>query len=156
MSSVTHSSFVIERRYPVIPERVFAAFADPVRKRGWFAEDEGMNLLDFETDFRVGGRERTRSRFAEGTPFPGATLTNETWYLDIVPDRRIVTAYTMILGEKRISASLATVELLPAERETVFIFTDQGAYFEGADGPQMREEGWRKLLDKLAQELIKK
>ncbi len=36
--SVTHSTFVIERSYPTSPERVFAAFADPAKKRRWFAE----------------------------------------------------------------------------------------------------------------------
>ena len=30
------------------------------------------------------------------------------------------------------------------------VFTDQGAYFEGADGPKMREDGWRKMLEELA------
>jgi hypothetical protein len=28
--------------------------------------------------------------------------------------------------------------------------THQAAFFEGADGPAMREDGWRKLLDKLS------
>ena len=56
---------------------------------------------------------------------------------------------TMSLGEKRISASLATVEFLPAKTGTDLIFTHQGAFFEGADGPEMRLAGWRKLLDRL-------
>ena len=33
------------------------------------------------------------------------------------------------------------------------IFTHQGAFFEGADGPEMREAGWRKLLDQLATDM---
>jgi uncharacterized protein YndB with AHSA1/START domain len=82
-------------------------------------------------------------------------LTNHSNYQDIVPNRRVVMAYTMTLGDQRISASLATFELLPTERGTDLIFTDQGAYFEGADGPKMREEGWSKLLDGLAKELAR-
>ena len=35
------------------------------------------------------------------------------------------------------------------------MFTEQAAFFEGADGPQMREDGWRKLLDQLAAELAR-
>jgi len=30
--SVIHSTFVIERGYPVPPERVYAAFSDPAKK----------------------------------------------------------------------------------------------------------------------------
>jgi uncharacterized protein YndB with AHSA1/START domain len=77
-------------------------------------------------------------------------LINEGSYQDIVPNRRIVTASTMTLGERRISASLVTVELLPSEDGTELILTHQAAFFEGADGPQMREAGWRQLLDRLA------
>ena len=36
---------------------------------------------------------------------------------------------------------------------TDLIVTHQGAFFEGSDGAQMREQGWRKLLDKLTKEL---
>lgn len=153
--SVTHSTFVIEHTYPVAPQRVFAAFSDPAKKRRWFAEGERGAVEEFTMDFRVGGRELTRSRMGEKTPFPGIALTNETTYQDIVPDRRIVMAYTMTIGDRRISASLATFELLPAEKGTDLIFTEQAAFFEGADGPQMREQGWRKLLEQLAKELVR-
>ncbi len=114
--SVTYSTFVIERRYPATPERVFAAFAGD-------------------------------------TPFPGVALTNQTNYRDIVPSRRIVFAYTMTLGKRRISASLATIELLPADSGTHLIFTEQCPFFEGADGPQMRKQRWRHNLGRLDGEL---
>ncbi len=151
--SVIHSTFVIERSYPKSPERVFAAFADAAKKRRWFAEGEHTAVEEFQMDFRVGGSERVGYRFKEGSPFPGVALKHEGLYQDIVPNRRIVSASTMTLGDKCISASLVTFELLPADKGTDLIFTHQGAFFEGADGPQMREEGWRKLLEKLATEL---
>src|SRR6059036_3255735 len=132
--SVIHSTFVIERTYPATPERVFSAFADPAKKRRWFAEGHSHEVEEFEMDFRVGGAERARYRFKEGTPFKGVALTNEGSYQDIVPNRRVVTASTMTFGDKRISASLVTVELLPTDKGTGLICTHQGAFFEGADG----------------------
>jgi hypothetical protein len=61
----------------------------------------------------------------------------------------------MTLAEKCISASLGTVELLPTASGTRLLFTHQGAFFEGADGPQMREAGWHKLLEKLTVEFAR-
>ena len=151
--AVVHNTFVIERSYLVRPERVFAAFADPAKKRRWFAEGNHTEVEQFEMDFRVGGVERTLYRFKAGTPFPGTTLSNEGRYQDIVTNQRIVLASNMSLGDKRISASLVTFELVPTEKGTDLIFTHQAAFFEGADGPAMREGGWRTLFDKLATEL---
>ena len=70
-----------------------------------------------------------------------------------MPNRRIVIAYTMTLGDHSISSSHATTELLAEPKGTDLIFTEQAAFFEGADGAQIREEGWRKLLDNLAKAL---
>jgi uncharacterized protein YndB with AHSA1/START domain len=153
--SVIHSTFVIERSYPKRPERVFSAFADVATKRRWFAEGESHEVEEFELDFRVGGTERFRYRFKEGTPFEGVALTAEGSYQDIVPNRRVVTSSIMTLGDKRISASLVTIEFLATDKGTDLICTHQGAFFEGADGPQIREAGWRKELEQLAKELTR-
>ena len=107
---VTHGTFTIERYYPVAVERVFGAFADAEKKRRWFVGDR--DVVSHELEFAVGGRERSSTRMGEGTPFAGQVLTNETVYLDIVENRRIVFAYTMAFGERRFSGSLATVELI--------------------------------------------
>jgi uncharacterized protein YndB with AHSA1/START domain len=152
--SVVHSTFVIERSYAVKPERVFAALADPNKKRRWFVEGGGNDVEHFEMDFRVGGTERARF-ISHGAPVKGISFTNNASYQDIVPNQRVVLASTMSMGDKRISASLATFELLPSETGTDLIFTHQGAFFEGADGPEIREMGWQKLLERLEEELAR-
>lgn len=150
--TVTHGTFVLERTYPATPERVFAAFSNPEKKRRWFAECNEAAPETHQLDFRVGGIERTVRIMGENTPFPGTPLTNYTVYQDIVEQRRIVFAYTMSLGDQRISASLATIEMFPATDGTRLVFTEQGAYFENCDGVKGREHGWNVLLDKLATE----
>ena len=152
VQSVIHSSFVIERHYPAKPEKVFAAFAEPEKKRRWYAEARTHDVVKFTMDFRTGGVDQATFRMNQETPFPGALLTNRTTYQDIEPGKRIVLAYTMAFGEKPFSASLVTIELVPNGAGTDLIFTEQGAYFENSDGPQMREAGWQKLLDSLANE----
>lgn len=152
-TSVIHDTFVIQRIYPVSPERVFAAFADPKAKRRWFAESPNHDVEAFEMDFRIGGLEHASYRFKPGGPFEGVMLVNDGSYLDITPGRRIVEASTMTMGGQRISASLVTITLTPAADGTALTCTHQGAFFEGADGPRMRENGWRQLLDQLAKAL---
>jgi uncharacterized protein YndB with AHSA1/START domain len=147
--SVIHNTFVIERNYPVAPERVFEAFADPVKKRRWFVDGGGNQVEHYEMDFRVGGQEH--ARFGHSGPVQGMVFTNEASFQDIVPNRRIVLASKMAVGDKCISASLLTVEFLPSEAGTNLILTHQGAFFEGADGPEMRAAGWRKLLERLTE-----
>jgi uncharacterized protein YndB with AHSA1/START domain len=153
--AVVHSTFVLERSFPVSPERVFQAFADPAQKRRWSVEGGHHTFDYFEQDFRVGGKERFGVHLGPGTPVAGLACTNETTYLDIVPNRRIAFAAAMSIAGNCISASLATVELLPTAAGTDLIFTHQAAFFEGADGPQMREAGWNSLLDRLTAELAR-
>ena len=146
--SVTHSTFAIERKYPAAPERVFAAFSDPAKKRRWFAEGDEFEIEHYALDFQVGGREEARFRGKNGL-----TFSNHTVFQDILPSRHIVFAYTMSMGDKRISSSQATVEFLGTDQGTLLVFTEQAAFFEGADGPKMRQDGWTLLLEALRKEL---
>ena len=146
--SVQHATFTIERVYGASAARVFKAFADPAAKRRWFVEGEGWDVEEFTMDFRVGGEERGRFRFRGGP-----LIRNDTVYQDIVPDRRIIVAYTMTVGENRISASLATMQFDPAAAGTRLTFTEQGAYLDGYADAAEREQGFRGLLDQLEAEL---
>lgn len=145
--SVTHATFAIERTYPASPARVFNAFADPAIKSRWFSTDEAL-VSHHELDFRLGGREINR-----GGPPDGPTFTYDARFEEIVPDERIVSTYTMDMGDVRISVSVATVELRPSGQGTQLIYTEHGAYLDGYDTPAQREEGTQELLDSLGVEL---
>ncbi len=142
---VVHASFTIERSYAASPARVFAAFADPAQKRRWFAEGEGWEVEQFDVDFRVGGHERSRFRFQGGPP-----ITNDSVYQVIQPNERIILAYAMAIDGSPLSGSLLTMEFVPEGTGTSLVFTEQGAYLDGKDGPIHREEGSRELLEALA------
>jgi uncharacterized protein YndB with AHSA1/START domain len=158
-NAVVHSTFTIERTYTAAPARVFAAFANEATKRRWFASGPGSEVEEFSVDFRVGGREKCRFRLTgplpEHAPPVGTQMGNDTTYLDIVPDERIVFAYTMSIAEKPMSASLSTVELSRSGTGTRLTFTEQVAFFDRSDGPKLREAGWRELLQKLDDEVSK-
>lgn len=153
MTDALHDTFTVERRYPQPRARVFAAFADPARKRRWYAEAGGHELDAFEMDFRVGGAQRSAYRMGASTPFPGAPLTNEGAFHNIVDGRRIVEAVHMSLNGNPISVSLLTFEFHDDGEGTRLVCTHQGVFFQGGDGPRMRKDGWTVLLQRLAQAL---
>lgn len=157
MTTTTHGSFVIERTYSASPQRVFAAWADPAAKRAWFVEGEGWDIKSYELDFREGGTERSTFVFLKGKAVFGekTVMSNDTVFNEIVPNERIIFTYSMDRNGKRFSVSLATVEINPADKGTRHIFTEHGAFFDGADGIQMREQGWQELLGKLDAYLYK-
>jgi uncharacterized protein YndB with AHSA1/START domain len=152
--TIAHGTFTVERRYDAAPARVFAAHADPVAFRRWFAEGDNWTIHQWEHDFRVGGRLSGSFRFgAEGN----ATWFNETEYLDIVENSRIVFSYVMgresPAGRIRNSASLATTEIVPDGSGTRLIYTEQGAFLENASDIALREQGCTELFEALGREL---
>jgi len=149
--TVQHSTIVIERRYDASPARVFAAWADPAERSQWDVPGEDWEIAEHEQDFRVGGREA--SRFGpKGDPI----YSSKGWYLDIVPNARIVSAGTMHSGETRSSTTLCTIELLEDGAGTRLILTDQSAFLDGRESPSDRESGWGAILGKLHTYLARK
>lgn len=151
LGSVQHATFVIEKTYEVPPADVFSAFSDPARSDRWYVKSSDWPISEYTHDFRVGGSEHGRF-----SPDGTTLIFNDTVYQDIVPDQRIVFAYSMRVGEKRISSSLTTIELVPVGSGTRLIYTEQGVFLDGADQPTQREQGWTTLLASLGAELERK
>jgi uncharacterized protein YndB with AHSA1/START domain len=146
--SSVHDTFTIERTYPASPERVYQAFADPKAKARWFAAPAAWEQSRGKMEFKVGGKE-----FLSSTPPGHKPHTFDCTYLDIVPNERIVYSYVMHIGEHKISASLATIELAPAGKGTKLKMTEQGVFLDGYDDSGSREKGTHGLLDQLGKAL---
>jgi uncharacterized protein YndB with AHSA1/START domain len=126
--SVTHATFHIERAYDAAPARVFHAFTDQEARSRWFFQVGAWTL------HRHSGGE-TAVGAAESSAFspPGAdvVITNDSLYMDVVPDERLVFAYQMTVAGKPISASLATVEFRAEGQGTRELLEALAAELEG-------------------------
>jgi uncharacterized protein YndB with AHSA1/START domain len=142
--SVVHATFCIERTYPASPAQVFKALTDPAAKAKWFTGGKGYTLLAREMDVRPGGREHVKGRWETGV-----VSTFDAVYHDVVADERIVYAYEMHLDDRKISVSLATLELKSAGTDARLVMTQQGAFLDGYDDAGSREHGSNFLLDAL-------
>jgi uncharacterized protein YndB with AHSA1/START domain len=147
--SVVHGAFHLERTYEATAEQVYKALSDEAAKSRWFHGPEGWRPIERFMDFRVGGRERVKGGF-DGS----VTTTFDAIYHDIVPRERIVYTYEMRLDERKISVSLATLQIKPADQgRTTLIVDEQGAFLDGYDDAGSRERGTGDLLDQLGASL---
>jgi uncharacterized protein YndB with AHSA1/START domain len=148
--SVVHAMFCIERTYPASAPQVFKALTDPKAKAKWFKGGNGYTLLVREMDVRPGGREHVKGRWETGV-----VSTFDAVYHDVIADERIVYTYEMHLDDRKISVSLATLELKTAGADTRLVMTEQGAFLDGYDDAGSREHGSNFLLDALGNSLCR-
>ncbi len=141
-AGVVHGSFRVERHYPVPRERVWLAFADRAAKDKWFVGAPGFTPLKREMDVRPGGRE-----IAQGRWDSGLVTTFDAVYFDVQPNERLVYSYELFKDERKISVSLATIELRSVGAGTTVVVNEQGAFLDGYDDAGAREHGTRALLE---------
>ncbi|HWI27197.1 MAG TPA: SRPBCC family protein [Stellaceae bacterium] len=149
--SVVHASFQLERTYDAPVALLWRALTDPAAKQKWFGGSPGRwELLERQMDVRAGGRERLKGRW-EG----GIVSTFDALYHDVIANERLVYSYDMYLDDKKISVSLATMQLKAQGGKTVLKVTEQGAFLDGYDDADSRERGTSQLLDALGASLKK-
>jgi uncharacterized protein YndB with AHSA1/START domain len=148
--SASHGVFSLERTYDAPIGRVWRALSDSEAKKKWFGGSAGeWSEIERAMDFRVGGAERVKGRWASGV-----VSTFDAVYHDIVPDARIVYSYTMHLDDAKISVSLATMAFeSKSPGRTTLKITEQGAFLDGYDDDGSRERGTAFLLDKIGASL---
>ena len=149
VGSVVHATFHLERTYDALPARVWRALTDPAAKQKWFGGPPGQwEVLERHMDVRPGGTERAKGRWEAGV-----VSTFDAIYHDVIPNQRLVYSYEMHLDDKKISVSLATMQLKAEGGRTTLMVTEQGAFLDGYDDAGSREEGTRHLLEALGASL---
>jgi uncharacterized protein YndB with AHSA1/START domain len=147
--SVVHATFHLERTYDAPVALVWKALTDEAAKQKWFGGAPGRwQLLERYMDVRAGGRERLKGRW-EG----GVVSTFDALYHDVIPNERLIYCYDMYLDERKISVSLATMQLRDIGGRTTLKVTEQGAFLDGYDDAGSRERGTGYLLDALGASL---
>ena len=146
--TVAHHDFSLARTYPYTPEQVFAAFADPEKKKLWFGASDDLSSTFGSFDFRPGGAESAASQHAGGI-----RTTFDADYVEIVPGERIVFTYRMTLNDAPLSASATSITFEPVEGGTLLTHTEHGIHLDGDSGAASREEGTNELLGLLGKAL---
>jgi uncharacterized protein YndB with AHSA1/START domain len=141
---VTHATLVFEREVPATVEKVFAAFANAKIRSEWGAPSDTATIIYDQEDFREGGEDRFRCG-----PKSNPNIHVTTHYLEIIPDRRIVSSGTVSMDGKRLCASLMTLELAQSGSRTKLRSTSQVASFIGQDMIKGTDAGNNGSLDSL-------
>lgn len=148
--SVVHATFQLERTYDSSRARVWKALTDLEAKAVWFGPPSAqVEIIERTMDVRPGGHERLKGRW-DGR----VVSTFDATYYDVIENERLVYCYEMHLDERKISVSVATMQLKSEGERTLLMLTEQGAYLDGYDDAGSRERGTRELLYALGQSLM--
>ena len=139
-----HATVTLEYSYASPPERVFSEFADPSARARW-SEPSSDALIYDGADFRIGGKDIFRCGPKGDPQFRG-----ETRYLDIVPNRRVVSSETVDMDGQRLAVALTTLDFEPIEEGTKLTVTLQIVSFVGSDMIRSYESGNKSALKNLA------
>jgi uncharacterized protein YndB with AHSA1/START domain len=126
-SQLHHATLTFERLVPASLERVFHALSDVKARADWGAPSDTAVILYDASDFRIGGVDRYRCG-SRANP----NVRGTTWYVDIIADKRIVSAERVEMDGNLLACSLATTEFFStAAGETRVHVTVQVVSFVG-------------------------
>jgi uncharacterized protein YndB with AHSA1/START domain len=147
-AAAVRGAFTVERTFKATPAQAFKAFADESAKSRWFSGGDDHTIIERRMDVRPGGRE-----VAVGKWKSGVTTRFDAVYFDVVPDRRLVYAYEMHIDARKISVSLACVEIEPHPAGVKLKVAEQAVFLNGYADNGAREHGTGFLMDRLVASL---
>lgn len=135
---------VVRRRFRAAPERVFDAWLDPAIARRWLFATPGGEIVRCDIHARVGGGWFITDRRADGD----AEHTGE--YVEIDRPRRLVFTFGVpaVAGDK----ALVEIDIRPLPEGGCELTLTQQMPSEFAEYRERTEQGWRTLLEGLAQQ----
>lgn len=146
---VTHDTVVFERVFPVSPDRLFQAYADPREREIWSPPFEGVEVKIDRSDVRSGGSETSRCG-----PSGDLKWRMDLSYHRVEPGAHICFTETLREGDMLMTVSQSTFEISAAPEGCRLRLTDQVASYIGADGIEGHKEGYARSLDNLAARLV--
>jgi uncharacterized protein YndB with AHSA1/START domain len=134
----------VRRRYPVAPEKVFAAFAEARWVGRWLSPSPDVTLSLLQFDFREGGAYR----FAYHVPGRQVMAVHGAYRL-IEPPSKIVFSWVIEPPDEHAGLeSEVTVIIVPDGKVTELLIRHEKLTRPGAG--MRHAEGWRGALDQLA------
>ena len=117
-STVLQPSLTLKRRLKAPPAKVFAAWTDPDKVKGWMGPGE-VKVLKVECDPRVGGRYRWLMQSPDGQEHDVSGV-----YREFVPNQKLVFTWAWKTTPER--ESLVTVEIKPDGYGSMLTLTSAG------------------------------
>jgi uncharacterized protein YndB with AHSA1/START domain len=145
MSSLSHDTIAVERRFAHSRAKVFAAFETRQAQESWMCPAAGMTVRVDDFDFRAGGR----SLILMSLPDVGS-WENEDRYQDIRPGERIIQTTTLKQDGTLTCAGVISILFEDDGKGCLLRVTEQSVFLDGRDEAAMHEEGWRTMLENLA------
>ena len=136
---------LLERSYPVAPEKVWRAWTDPEAVKKWWGPGPGEPVAAAELDVRVGGRFRIVFGGAKGTDHEV-----QGTYLEVVPNRKLVFTWTWPRTTPE-RESQVTIVFKAAGSGTELDFRHEQLFDEKVRDDHKR--GWSGSLEKLGEYL---
>ena len=140
-SLAARPSLTLTRRLHARPEKVYAAWADPLNLVQWFAQTQAKpGSLKADLDVRVGGRYRISWSDEKGEHFQVGGV-----YREVVPNQRLKFTWAWHSTPER--ESVVTVQFRPDAAGTLLIFDHEQFADEAARDNHKR--GWSTFFDGL-------